>query len=412
MRMRENIISPQSFNARFFWRQNSTVAYDYQKEFFNYPSSYRMWDFVTPDFYKIMKSGGIVNNPMYRVSMKKTVIPFAFTATGRNGSTTYSMVKSFEHAVDAPNYSLFSSIDEVDAYLDSFTYNNYRNFAITAAWANVDESEIQALASLGEMPETVEWIVSILVRAKKLFLAWKDKKALLYLKRSLSRHPGDTISNFWLEFRYAVRPLVFEMVQAMNALRAKINRAIRHTARGFSRLDDVSSESSTSVDYHQAQCSVRSITASSANFRAGVLYQVMDNLNDIMAVWGLNQPLQTIWELTPFSFIVDWFLGIGNLISSWSISTQLSPQASWITEEHVFSSYAFGASYWRHPNFLKQTNVTFVVSDPGSTRYEYVIKRRLPSPKRPLFPAFRINLDVGKITDLAAICRGIFHSIR
>lgn len=37
-----------------------------------------------------------------------------------------------------------------------------------------------------------------------------------------------------------------------------------------------------------------------------------------LQILGFNNPLRTIWELTPFSFVIDWFIPIGDFLEQFS----------------------------------------------------------------------------------------------
>jgi len=41
-----------------------------------------------------------------------------------------------------------------------------------------------------------------------------------------------------------------------------------------------------------------------------------EGINAAIALTGFNQPLGTLWEATPFSFVVDWFLPVGASIAA------------------------------------------------------------------------------------------------
>jgi hypothetical protein len=152
--------------------------------------------------------------------------------------------------------------------------------------------------------------------------------------RKLRKMSLDDLSNAWLEFRYAFRPLFFEMVQAVNAFERETGKALRKTARGYA--EDVSVQHSSGVvalsGWATAEYS-RTLSLRKSS-RAGVLYTVSSDANNALSVWGLDQPLESLWEIVPFSFIVDWFFNIGDIISSYSVNTALKPQGSWVTNRY------------------------------------------------------------------------------
>jgi hypothetical protein len=218
----------------------------------------------------------------------------------------------------------------------------------------------------------------------------------------------DAMSDLWLEFRYAVRPLAFDMQQAINAWNASVARSQRFTARGYHR-DTKSTETSTydlveSSSYHAI---VSRVSTREANYRAGVMYTIDSDINGFTSIWGLDQPLETVWELIPFSFIVDWFFSVGDTLAQFTANPGLHPLCSFVTEEvkettvDTINSITWDATY-----VLGNWTCT-----EGQTTTSVVTKRRLPAPSRPLLPKFRLKLDTAKLFDLVAIGRGLISSL-
>jgi hypothetical protein len=369
-----------------------------------------MVDVVTPNFHRLVAEGRIINNPMAKQTITMTSTPARLHREGIQKSSGLPTVQEHGFVGNGLGGSATPLLNVNMIALNSalLPYEDEASVAVSSAWANVDESEIMALASLGEMPETVRWIASILRRAIRILSAFKAKNLTRQTLKALGK-PCDTFSDLWLECRYAIRPLVFEMHQAVSALQSQIANGSRNTARGFHRVEDVSSSSAISGSCSDICWTEIDTVSRHSNYRAGVLYTIDSDVNGIMSVWGLDKPLETIWELTPFSFIIDWFFNIGDIIASWSYNPSLHARASWITEEHKFTykrelvdgvSSSSGANLWSVDEW-----------EPGVYHLEHILKRRLPSPRRSIMPQLRINLDVSKISDIAAIGRGILYSI-
>jgi hypothetical protein len=368
-----------------------------------------MRDVVTPHFHKRRRQGEVILNPKTIIEWKRAETPVTCRGAGTTsyGYCTHATGVLSQHYMPT-SVSLPSSLDACENYIDAYAD---LDVAVAQAWANVDVSSAAALASLGELPETVEWIKSLLTRALKILRFFKSKKSRLrIIKRSLKGlNTGkvlDTFSDLWLELRYALRPTIFEMKQAIEAAKSIVKKNSRHTARGWHK------ESSNSIDdfvgYHDTAITTyhRSVSQSSLNYRAGVLYDIDSDINGILAIWGLDQPLEAIWELTPFSFIIDWFFSVGDIIAGWSVNPSLSPLGSWVTLE------------WQTSISVSTTNVELggtLYSDeaswsPGAYYEQSLMSRRIISPERPILPSFNLKLDWAKLLDLATIGRGLYRS--
>jgi hypothetical protein len=284
-------------------------------------------------------------------------------------------------------------------------YEDERDVAVAKAWANVDISSAQAMASLGELPETLHWMASLMKRMISIFRAFSSKKLLLRTSKFFRSGKSviDAMSEMWLEFRYAIRPLIIDMDQAVKAWNAVLVKTDRFTARGFHRTKATSSSSYTMGNQIISRTEVLE-----TNFRAGVLFNVSASVNELRSVWGLDKPIETIWELVPFSFMIDWFFSVGTTIAAWTANPGLNPLASWVTEEVIhtvtdsLNQVTPGSSIWDYE----------FSTVPGKTVTTMTYKRRIPSPNRPILPTFNLELNTAKLIDLAAIGRDLFRLIR
>jgi hypothetical protein len=309
------------------------------------------------------------------------------------------------------NTPLLNSTDTtaMDAFLEGF--QSEREIAITAAWADVDQSEMLAYASIGELPETIRWVADCFRRLIKVLALFRARKVKLALKRQFLKpvQMADALASFWLEMRYAVRPLMFEMEQLIASIQAE-TRPKRFTARGFHEVFDVSETSHEENIVHSKEYVTDTcVTSRSSSYRAGVLYEIGINEGNWIEVFGLDKPLESIYELTKLSFVLDWFLNVGNLLGSWTVSSNLTPRGSWLTENHTITKVITGSG--SRQNRANHT-VTGEATDYGITKETHILKRRTISPDKPVYPHIDINLNVAKLVDLAAIARSIYRGIR
>lgn len=368
-----------------------------------------MWDEVNANFLKRRAAGELFNNPKYKVVYQRTNVPFAYSASGTYNGSPCTMEKAFEVIGSGLSWpAIPTTVEAVDLLLEQF--DGDRDIAIAEAWANVDESELAALASLGEMPETVAWINSLLYRGVRLLKFFRKKKSILEaLKGQTTKQRIDAVSNLWLELRYAVRPLVFEMRQAVEALQAAIRRNTRKTGRGLHKTETLLKSSNVQV-CHQMNLNVQCISRLTNEYRTGVLYTIDEDINGILAIWGLDKPLEAIYELTFLSFMLDWFFNVGDIISAWSPKAGLTPLISWASEKHIWTIAAQGQDSFPVPIYATQV-VNRTTIEQGKQEVVLTVERRVPSPSRPLIPTLRINLDVSKTIDIALIGRNLMSGL-
>lgn len=130
-------------------------------------------------------------------------------------------------------------------------------------------------------------------------------------KRNLDVRPGGRdLGNTWLEFHFGWAPLVKDIYDACEVLSNPVP-ADRVMARAKARGKDISNISSG----YERTSSVSSYSISS---KLGA-YITVDNPNLLLASrLGLVNPAIIAWELVPFSFVVDWFVNVGDFLSSYT----------------------------------------------------------------------------------------------
>ena len=402
--------------------------------------SHVMCDVVTPKFHKLQNQGVIINNPLWHEDIQSVHTPTSVRVDWvKDGSVTGYMVWPYSAYLEIPLASpTLPMVLNFEKLFEEFS--TMADLAANRAWANVELSEAMLLASLGELPETFRWMQSLFERAINLTKAFRSKTKLLanlplLAKNIMAKNPAqlkklagpmvkgrhssstDAVSAFanaWLEYRYAIRPLVFEMKSCLEALKKIITKKSRQTARG----KDVVLEDNSSIVTHTyskpvsttVTATYRRTVKSAITCRAGVLFQIEDDLDALLAVWGIDQPLESAWELVPFSFIIDWFFSVGDTISAWSVNPSLTPLASWTTFRHITSESRTSLS------FSMSNKGGYVWSTPevthGKSGLTGIRTWRKPAAIRSVLPRFDLKLDLAKIIDLGLIGRSLLSGKR
>jgi hypothetical protein len=92
-------------------------------------------------------------------------------------------------------------------------------------------------------------------------------------------------------------------------------------------------------------------------------YKIDDKLKAFLAQTGFTNPVNLVWEIIPFSFVVDWFIPIGpylETLSSWDGLVFLDGSKTNFTRGTVLSavdaSLTFSGINWEHHGrFRRQT---------------------------------------------------------
>lgn len=173
--------------------------------------------------------------------------------------------------------------------------------------------------------------------------------------RSVPRLNRKDISSTWLSLTYGWLPLISDIHDFFEAMEvaAGNDRGFTFTVRhGKSQVIPI-----TSLWY-----TANAIISQSVRLKC----RMREHMS-VGTYWGINDPLSIAWELLPYSFVVDWFIPIGDYLSARSFigSIKASYVRSYIKKSKVVDyadnpaplSYKLisGASYSESSVELKRT---------------------------------------------------------
>lgn len=192
------------------------------------------------------------------------------------------------------DHVLFTDVDIYHAVDSSFG-----PALVQGAAAAIANSGFDAATSLAELKKTVKMVGGVAKRLRNL----STKKGRQLSPRELHQN--------WLEGRYGWRVLAYEI--------ADLNDAIRN----FDSKREIYSER-TGFSYKEEDSTV--VRVVDAPFSYGTLDAVVTytTKHSVRGAVGaavkparfIVDPLQTGWELVPFSFVADWVFSVGTAISA------------------------------------------------------------------------------------------------
>lgn len=360
-------------------------------------------DVETPDFFKRMKKGEIINSPLTKFERLKSQSLANFDIF----AGTYGLQGCQYHSCfywNGPYPSTkFLSYESLPYHAVTGTeIAACRAKALADAWSKVSGSDASVLASVGELRETVASLFSMTKRAISIGRAI-HKLDLAALSKELT--PKE-LANRYMEARYSIRPLLYDMKQwtdAFNDIKSGLKfKKNRLTFRGKNEYSKDFTDVVEVPDYGSDYKTVQYNTHYSVIARAGVLTDLDQNFGWPHII-GLTEPVEAIWELIPFSFIVDWFLNVGKIIATWTPNIGFKTLASWVKLEETVSSNAVVLGYTPVRSYdefhINLTNCSI-------SKVEKTVTR-VPDPNRPILPRFDLHLDGLKLIDLAIILKNL-----
>ena len=334
-----------------------------------------MWDIPTKGFTAKSGKGDIINSPMLQ---EKRIEQYAVYATQENtplkdgGAYTGSGLE----VARAPQFTL----DLPERIIDS---------AVTKAFANVSANESNALLWAGEARESIKMFYDIGKRLYELVRATADQRKA-YLKGKLSIKEAQSMT---LGLLYGLVPLSEAFEQWRKGL-LKILPKGRQTFRGFNTHSDRTSYSYEEL-IHNWKIDIFVTETIDSNVRAGVLADIDPPPVTVLTLLEPRAVVSTAYALSRLSFVVDWFINVGNWLCSWSPTVGTNILSSWVvieTEQKITAR-----NKWLP--VLNDWEKTQSVSGNGTATISLKRKLRIPvSPSnRPYLPSVDVNLNIDKI---------------
>lgn len=224
--------------------------------------------------------------------------------------------------------------------------------------------------------------------------AAKHRKSLERRYRN-SSNLADFSANAWLEMRYGWTPLLYDAHSAGEALGYFFERSpptvnINGVYEYEGGIIPASPQMLLETGY------------SKEVVRYDMFFQLSDENLSTLSKLGLNNPAEIAWELTPFSFVVDWFLPVGDWIKSFSALSGLKyvqgTKTTYRVQKYHISAFAPG----QEPN-------GFLNGAPAEEDSFWMDRVSATPPSVPL-PRFSLyeRLNGQRLTDALALLTKVF----
>lgn len=317
------------------------------------------------------------------------------------------------HYYVGPGYTV-SEMSQTD--IDS-AYLSVQNDVASQALTSYDA--LTELAEAREIPELVRSVSSDLLtilRALRGRFSLSDLRQASHLPiLELLKHPKRvlrTLGSQWMRYRYAIMPLVYSYRDILKTVHRGSNITSRKTAVVNPRRTGVTLPSNTQ-SYYWVE------TTGNVTIRGSVFQHFDWESGARLAGVGIN-PLVTAWELIPYSFVIDWFVNVGDYIhiatsqslatSNWAcISRRTSTSQKWWVHYPKQDVILNGANRYCTPwaGSVPPTTPSYTVSRPEESQllYEVVTDEY----QRELFPwsvarlTFSPNLNWKRLVDSAVM---------
>lgn len=252
--------------------------------------------------------------------------------------TTAGVNTGEQRITPLPTTAISSALDRIKGHgwkfyhstnrseFDDPDVDNARKRAVTECLVKLGDNKVDVGTALAEASKTVHHLADTAVDIAKAYSAlrgkrWRDLLTILSKRSPLHSRKiivGATAAKYWLEYNYAWKPLFYEAYGLVELLKSQLEPALlvhaNRTVHG--RLDHqipptprgpgtgswygIHVTMSGRVKY-ESTCRISARISSTAMKRAAM---------------GLTNPAAVLWELVPYSFVVDWAIPIGNVLEA------------------------------------------------------------------------------------------------
>lgn len=183
------------------------------------------------------------------------------------------------------------------------------NKALEKLYERLEQSEA-LLVAWKERQSALDLVATNIRRLVKIARAVKKRDPKI-VRRVLERNPAakDAVkqpASLWLEYHFAITPTIMDIHHACGIL--GFDFPVEKLSESSKALVEVSSGGGT-YDWSVSD------TFDSIVKLEGEVYSINPNLT-LASQLGFGQPLSVAWEMTPFSWFVDYFVNVGSLVKN------------------------------------------------------------------------------------------------
>lgn len=226
-------------------------------------------------------------------------------------------------------------------------------------------------------------------QTRDMLNATRQAEAFMAKRIPLLRKAG----SLWLQYVYGWRPLAQTVWSAAYEMQ---NRMIDRVTVATGRASDTQAINSTSSSTYE-----RIILKGQVKTRALVKVRYQEDGIPPISRWMSLNPASIAWELTPYSFVVDWFYNIGGYMQDFERALLLN---------RSFRDGFVSLSSLSDVQRIRQST-GFTSPDQKSVLYEYtsrgqwksMSRTKLSAPPLPRPPVLNTHLGSGRLLNAASL---------
>jgi len=272
-------------------------------------------DFYTQQAYTIGQMNGAFSVTNATLTSYGATNPLVAASINGGGNFNYLPWLSMGYTTD-PGIGMGVETEISQAALTAYwakEIDQLSAIALKRHYARLKNQKVDLFTELSQGMQAVNMIANIAKRIAKSVLHIK-KGNLVAACAILFPTSKKEVANDYLAWKYGIKPLVSDL-----------KGAAEHLAEYISRMAPVKSNGHATGMWRKVETLPYSGNSHATVLRRvkirvkyGSTFTVPFELSRQAAQLGFTNPTNVAWELVPFSFVVDWFLPIGDWLSSLS----------------------------------------------------------------------------------------------
>jgi len=179
---------------------------------------------------------------------------------------------------------------------------------------------------------------------EKLLFEKRNRKNGYFTKNTLRKPTYDDFTSAWLEYKYGWVPLLSDVKGAAELCAQSFNDIRPTSVYGkaetvFTTKNVYSTQGLTGTAYGKAN----------SKYKAVCKFEVSSVVADKLKQTGIADPLVLAWEMLPYSFVVDWFVPVGQYLSNLSAPFGIrfiSGSLSYKCDMNILGTSVSNNTYW------------------------------------------------------------------
>jgi len=270
--------------------------------------------------------------------------------------------------------------------------------ALNKLYNNVKHQDVNLAVALAEAHKTVSMIATLATRiAKALILAKKGN--LIGAIRSLGLNSTKDFANLHLALMYGIKPLMSDIEGLTTML---MQRSYRTETYHITAASGIRGKEMENYRLHSTDFAGRSEVKSlfDVYVKYSVTVSIKSNIALDLSRLGFTNPWELAWELVPFSFVVDWFLPIGNYLKNLDAFAFLKVESvhrTTVVKETVVSQTRVFGTDSAGTEWTNSGGSGWVVENFGVRREPLLLVPDLPA------PSFKSPVSTGHLANALAL---------